>query len=87
MGCCGQGRAAIRGQTAPARQDTGVQHARRAPGHVSAVIRYTGGGRVRVRGAASGRLYEFERGERGEVFAADVPTMVRTGLFQREVAR
>jgi hypothetical protein len=48
------------------------------------VIRYTGGGRVRVRGAASGRLYEFERGERGEVFAADVPTMVRTGLFQRE---
>jgi hypothetical protein len=84
MGCCGQGRAAVRARSAPAREEPGVRRAGVAPGPATAAIRYTGGGQVRVRGAASGRLYLFARGERAEVAAADVPTLVRTGLFARD---
>jgi len=48
------------------------------------VLRYLGGKQVRIRGAVSGRLYEFAGGERAAVQATDVPTMVRTGLFTRD---
>jgi hypothetical protein len=82
MGCCGQGRAALRAQTASARAHPAPQELPRT--RATAVIRYAGSGRVRVRGAASGRVYEFARGEKAEVAAADIPTMVRTGLFARD---
>jgi hypothetical protein len=79
MGCCGQGRAVLRSQSPPART-----HSVAPPARATAVVRYRGSGRVRARGAATGRMYEFARGERVEVAAADAPTLVRTGLFTRD---
>jgi len=79
MGCCGQGRAALR---AAAPSIT----ARPPPTHgppAAAVLRYLGGKHVRMRGTVSGRLYEFTRGKQTVVEARDVPMMVRTGLFAR----
>jgi hypothetical protein len=90
MGCCGQGRAALRLQGAATRESRGLSRAAApaAPASVpnpppAVVVRYTGGDRVRIRGSVSGRLYEFERGQAAPVAAADVPVMVRTGLFAR----
>lgn len=82
MGCCGQGREELRAGSAPARPRIGISRARasRATGRV----RYLGSGRVRARGAATGHVYEFARGESREIAAADVPTLVRTGLFARQ---
>lgn len=82
MGCCGQGREAFRGRNAPARTHLGLPRTR-AP-RATALVRYLGSGRVHARGAATGRMYEFDRGESAEIAAADVPTLVRTGLFTRE---
>jgi hypothetical protein len=48
------------------------------------VVRYTGSERVRIRGSVSGRLYEFDPGQRAAVAATDVPVMVRVGLFARD---
>ena len=82
MGCCGQGREALRGRSAPARTHLGLPRTR--PNRATTVVRYLGNGRVRARGAATGRLYEFARGESVEIAATDVPTLVRTGLFARD---
>jgi hypothetical protein len=49
------------------------------------VVRYLGSKRVRVRGAVSGRAYEFNRGARMSVVSSDVPGMLRTGLFDAVV--
>jgi hypothetical protein len=70
MGCCGQGRAALRSATG----------AGRAP---ATVVRYVGGKRVRVRGSVSGRMYEFTGGVRTAVESGDAAALVRTGLFVR----
>ncbi len=70
MGCCGQGRAALRSTTG----------ATRPP---ATVVRYVGGKRVRVRGSVSGRLYEFTGGVRTAVESGDAAALVRTGLFVR----
>ena len=82
MGCCGQGREALRTRSAPARSHLGLPRAR--PLRATTLVRYLGSGRVRARGAATGRLYEFLRGESVEVAQADVPKLVRTGLFARD---
>jgi len=78
MGCCGQGRAALRAgairNSSPSVVGTPA----------ATVLRYLGGKQVRIRGAVSGRLYEFIGGERTAVEPRDVPTMVRTGLFGRD---
>ncbi len=96
MGCCGQGRAALRaaGRSAPGRPDisqaTAPAHGSRSPPTggggppAATVLRYLGGKQVRIRGTVSGRLYEFTGGERTAVEARDAPTMVRTGLFARD---
>jgi len=81
MGCCGQGRQALRGRSAPARSHATAPRTR--PLRALAAVRYLGTGRVRARGAATGRMYEFARGEIVEIAAVDVPTLVRTGLFAR----
>jgi hypothetical protein len=47
------------------------------------MLRYVGGKRVRIRGSASGNLYEFTGGERMPVTLADVPMMLHTGLFAK----
>jgi hypothetical protein len=70
MGCCGQGRAALRSATGAARPPT-------------TVVRYIGGKRVRVRGSMSGRMYEFTGGARTAVESGDAAALVRTGLFVR----
>ena len=70
MGCCGQGRAALRSTAGGA-------------GPPATVVRYVGGKRVRVRGAVSGRMYEFTGGVRTAVESGDAAALVRTGLFVR----
>ena len=91
MGCCGQGRAALRLQGAAVRESTRLARtaapAASASGHnplPAVVVRYTGATGVRVRGSVTGHLYEFDRGQRAAVAAVDVPVMVRTGLFVRD---
>jgi hypothetical protein len=79
MGCCGQGRAALRASTSTARGTPGVSRA--AP---PALVRYVGGKRVRVRGSASGQMYEFTGGVRTAVDGGDAAALVRTGLFVRD---
>jgi hypothetical protein len=79
MGCCGQGRAALRAAGTPGGRGRSIS---RQPPTASA-LRYLGGRHVRIRGAVSGRLYEFTGGTRTAVDASDAPAMVRTGLFAR----
>ena len=85
MGCCGQGRAALRAQSATARGRAGLPRASGAgrPPHATTMLRYLGQERVRVRGSMSGHLYEFAAGEHVRVAAGDAPVMIRTGLFAR----
>lgn len=95
MGCCGQGRAALRAQGATARERTDLPRAappppaqRHDPSRASrppatTVLRYLGDKQVRIRGSVSGLLYEFAGGEQAPVAASDAPLMVRTGLFAR----
>jgi hypothetical protein len=88
MGCCGQGRAALRAASTAARERTGSSRAAvpaqsYATPPAASVVRYLGNRRVRVRGAVSGRAYEFNRGATMTVVTGDVPGMVRTGLFVR----
>jgi hypothetical protein len=79
MPCCGQGRAALRVQGVAGVAAPG----RGASPPADAVLRYTGGRRVRVRGAVTGRVYDFAGGRPATVAASDAPTLVRTGLFAR----
>jgi hypothetical protein len=80
MACCGQGREALRTRSAPARSHLGL---RSRPARATTLVRYLGSGRVRARGSATGRLYEFARGDSVEIAEADAPKFVRTGLFVR----
>ena len=94
MGCCGQGRAALRAAATSAAVRPDISRAT-APAHrnsspptgrppAATVLRYLGGKQVRIRGMVSGRMYEFTGGERTAVEPRDAPTMVRTGLFTRD---
>jgi len=94
MGCCGQGRAALRATSTAARERSGISRAAvpaqshatppaGSPPSAASAVRYLGSKRVRVRGAVSGRAYEFNRGAKMSVVSSDVPGMVRTGLFVR----
>jgi hypothetical protein len=94
MGCCGQGRAALRASSTAARERSAISRA--AQPHASpptgdsagaAVVRYLGAKRVRVRGAVSGRAYDFNRGARMTVASSDVPGLLRTGLFDAVAVR
>jgi hypothetical protein len=95
MGCCGQGRAALRAQNGTARGSTNLSRAapalpeqRRGPPRASSppattILRYLGNKDVRIRGSVTGLLYEFADGEQVRVAASDAPLMIRTGLFTR----
>jgi len=72
MGCCGQGRAALRATASS------------VGGPRATVVRFVGGKRVRVRGSVSGRMYEFTGGARTAVDSGDAAALVRTGLFVRD---
>ena len=78
MGCCGQGRAALRAAGTPGRERS---VSRPPPG---SALRYLGGRHMRIRGAVSGRLYEFAGGKRTAVDSSDAPALVRLGLFARD---
>ncbi|HEY8775347.1 MAG TPA: hypothetical protein VIM33_02580 [Gaiellaceae bacterium] len=60
----------------------GLPRSRRS--RATTLVRHLGSGRVRARGSATGRLYEFARGESVEIAEVDVPKFVRTGLFVRD---
>jgi hypothetical protein len=80
MGCCGQGRAAIRATSsfdsppAPA-PDRGV---------VRVLVRYTARSPVAVRGVHTGRMYSFD-GEQAEmhVQADDAVALLKSRFFVR----
>ena len=98
MGCCGQGRAALRAASAPDANDgyapapaapppafAGEPAAADPPGAPPGVrVRYTERARVRVRGPVSGRDYVFS-GEApvGAVDARDAERLLGTGYFRR----
>ena len=81
MACCGHGREAHRTRSTPARSHLGLPRAR--PARATAPVRYLGSGRVRARGSATGRMYEFAHGDSVEIAEADISKLVRTGLFVR----
>ena len=80
MGCCGKSRAAATPpRTAEARRGrTGAAPLR------AVHLRSLAGRGVRVRGSATGRVYEFARaGAHATVDARDAGAMLRTGYFVR----
>jgi hypothetical protein len=102
MGCCGQGRAALREAAAAVRLPSerapradvaglGPQTSGYPPSQLGAAgpppltgVRYSGPRRVRVRGSVSGKAYYFANtGATQGVATADVPALLRTGLFVR----
>ena len=81
MGCCGKRRAAA---TPPRTADARPPRTGAAP--LRAVqLRSVAGRGVRVRGTATGRVYEFARaGARATVDARDAGALLRTGYFFRD---
>jgi len=84
MGCCGQGRAALRqatplatGTTTPARPAAG-------PAERRVLVHYRASAPVVVRGVASGRLYEFDAA-RPTLYVAegDAAALLRSRWFER----
>ena len=78
MGCCGQGRTALRDQSATAREGKDLSRAAPSPPEqrhgasrtssppATTVLRYLGNNPVRIRGSVTGLLYEFSDGGRPE---------------------
>ena len=81
MGCCGQGRAALRQATnpfpAPARAAAG-------PSERRVLVHYRASAPVVVRGVASGRLYEFDASQPTLYVAeGDAAALLRSRWFER----
>jgi hypothetical protein len=89
MGCCGQGRAALRQAGARRTEVAPAAPAVPAPpagGRDGPCVRlqYRAGAPVVVRGVASGRLYTFDVArDTAEVAEADAPALLRSGHFVR----
>ncbi len=89
MGCCNKRRVAMRSAAlagSPARASGAAGSAGRAggPGAREVTLRYTHGQAIRVRGAASGRIYEIRAGAREvPVDGRDVASLLRTRYFAR----
>lgn len=82
MGCCGQGRAALRQQAAitptPARAAAG-------PAERRVLVHYRASAPVVVRGVSSGRLYEFDaRQATLYVAEGDAAALLRSRWFERQ---
>jgi len=88
MPCCGQKRAALRTTRAPA---TGPVAARPLPprpavaaAHADVPIEYVEQPRIQVRGAVTGRVYQFSHRERIQlVDARDAAGLLGTSYFRR----
>jgi hypothetical protein len=80
MGCCGQGRAALRQAaegTAPGRDAAGKSERR-------VLLSYRAAAPVVVRGVATGRLYEFDAARPTlHVAEADAAVLLRSRFFVR----
>jgi len=81
--CCGAGRAALRGQVAASAGTAPRREVGRHSLLTGATVRYVGGDRIRVRGTATGTVYDFRAGGKMSVSHADVAGLVRSGLFLR----
>lgn len=80
MGCCGQGRAALRQATAaPATQRAAADTTERR-----VLVHYRASTPVAVRGVVSGRLYEFDAAAPTHYVAeADAAVLLRSRWFER----
>ncbi|MBI3348738.1 MAG: hypothetical protein HY020_16215 [Burkholderiales bacterium] len=82
MGCCGQGRAALR----QAQNTTSPTAARPAAGPAErrVLVHYRASAPVAVRGVASGRLYEFDAAQPTLYVAeGDAVALLRSRWFER----
>lgn len=79
MGCCGQGRAALRQATSPTPERPAA-----GPAERRVLVHYRAGAPVVVRGVASGRLYEFDAA-RPTLYVAegDAAALLRSRWFER----
>ncbi|WP_457426891.1 hypothetical protein [Roseateles sp. P5_E7] len=80
MGCCGQGRAALRQAMNPA-----PARAAAAPSERRVLVHYRASAPVVVRGVVSGRLYEFD-GSQPTLYVAegDAAVLLRSKWFERK---
>ena len=81
MGCCGQGRTALRqamnAPAPPARAAAG-------PAEPRVLVHYRASAPVAVRGVVSGRLYEFDAGQPTLYVAeGDAAVLLRSRWFER----
>lgn len=92
MTCCGQGRTALRASQAAAPKPSGARLAAARSGHAFiaalpnavALVRYLGAAPIVVRGAVSGRAYQFSTGRTVQpVDARDVAGLLKKGIFRR----
>lgn len=83
MGCCGQGRAALR----QSQQNTSPAAAERpaaGPAERRVLVHYRASAPVVVRGVASGRLYEFDAAQPTLYVAeGDAVALLRSRWFER----
>ncbi|HEY1127900.1 MAG TPA: hypothetical protein VGF12_00720 [Roseateles sp.] len=79
MGCCGQGRAALRQATKPTEPRPAA-----APSERRVLVHYRASAPVVVRGVASGRLYEFDAGQPTlYVSEGDAAALLKSRWFER----
>jgi len=79
MGCCNQGRAALRTKASPLRVTTSQHHVPSPAADVQ--LQYIGVHEQRLRGS-SGRIYQVMPGlARVDVAIGDAGALLRTGLF------
>ncbi|CAM3960702.1 hypothetical protein [Roseateles saccharophilus] len=79
MGCCGQGRAALRQAPSPTPERPAA-----GPAERRVLVRYRASSPVVVRGVASGRLYEFDAGRPTlYVSEGDAAALLRSRWFIR----
>ena len=84
MGCCGHGRAALRASRSPHARGSlpPPASATTAASAVTRRVRFTRGGSAQYRGDMTGRRYAFTPAEPvQDVDPADLPVLLRTGLF------
>jgi len=81
MGCCGQGRAALRQAMPP----PAAPRAAAGPAERRVLVHYRANAPVAVRGVASGRLYEFDATHPTlYVNEGDAAALLRSRWFERQ---
>ena len=86
MGCCGQGRAALRGTLTPAgaNEATSATPPPLAASERRLLLQYQAAAPIAVRGVGTGRLYQFDADHaRQHVAEADALPLLRSKFFAR----